>query len=60
MGVAERWVNMRCNLIKLTDKDNPSDNADMSNEKGGIRNIFFTPRLKLMEFYKVTASKFEN
>ena len=34
MGVAERWVNMRCNLIKLTDNDNPSDNADMSNEKG--------------------------
>jgi len=35
MGVAERWVNMRSNLIKLIDNDNPSDNADMSNEKGG-------------------------
>ena len=31
---------------------NPSDNADMSNEKG------ISPRLKLMVFYEVTAPKF--
>jgi len=42
------------NVIQVTvyPKDNPSENAGMSNEKGLI------PRLKLMEFYQVTASKF--
>jgi hypothetical protein len=32
-GVAERWVNIGFNLKKIKDY-NPSDNADMSNEKG--------------------------
>jgi len=35
-------------------KDIPSENAGMSNDKGII------PRLKLMEFHQVTASKFVN
>jgi len=33
-GVAERWVNLRLILFKNNIIGNPSDNADMSNEKG--------------------------
>jgi len=35
-GVVERWVNLR--FFSLIDQklDNPSDNADMSNEKGDV------------------------
>jgi hypothetical protein len=35
-GVAERWVNLRFILFKNKKLDNPSENADMSNEKGKI------------------------
>ena len=53
-GVAERWVNLGFNFLKIKQIDfyyrkneneiTPSDNADMSNEKG------ISPRLKLMVF----------
>ena len=55
-GVAERWVNFRFFFKENIWINNSSDNGDMSNEKGGIR----LPRLKLMDFIKVTASKFIN
>ena len=44
----ERWVNLRYILYKniYTRIDNPSENADMSNEKGSLLDI---PRLKLMD-----------
>jgi len=31
--VAEHWMNRRFILYKIKKPDNPSDNADMSNEK---------------------------
>jgi hypothetical protein len=46
-GVAEHWINLRFVLYKIKKLDNPSDNADMSNEKEKIA------RLKLMEFNKI-------
>ena len=54
----EHWVNLRFILYKNKGIDNPSENADMSNEKGNVRviidkNIISNmPRLKLMVFIK--------
>jgi len=44
-------------FLLLEKKYNPSDNADMSNDKG---KPIGWPRLKLMVLIKVTASKFIN
>jgi hypothetical protein len=46
-GVAEHWINLRFILYKIKKLDNPSDNADMSNEKEQIA------RLKLMVYPKI-------
>jgi len=35
-GVAERWVNLDILFLIIYIYDNPSENADMSNEKGGL------------------------
>ena len=53
----EHWVNLRFILYKNKGIDNPSENADMSNEKGSVGNIFSyiianMPRLKLMVLEK--------
>jgi hypothetical protein len=42
-GVAEHWIHLRFYLFKIK-KDNPSENADISNEKE------YLARLKLMVF----------
>jgi len=42
-GVAEHWINLRIVLFKIKKLDNPSENADMSNEKD-------KSRLKLMVY----------
>ena len=35
-GVVERWGNLRFFSLRDQVLDNPSDNADMSNEKGDV------------------------
>jgi hypothetical protein len=50
-GVAEHWVNMSFILFMIK-YIIPSDNADMSNDKG------IAPRLKLMVLRLLSASKF--
>lgn len=52
-GVAERWVYIKLFFLRIKqNKNNPSENADMSNEKGK------SPSPKAYGIINVTASKF--
>ena len=53
-GVAERWVDLRGTLFKSNDQITQVRMLTWVTKKGK------NPRLKLMDFYQVTASKFTN